>query len=113
MIIVLTGRALNVNEAKVDFTMEDDERNGQFILDISAFKHMDTSLMDADVHPFHVRVLLKGKVSNFPISCAILLRIIIVTIFLRHLAHHRTLIKYFRSGGSLVLFIGLCKSHRE
>jgi len=50
-----------VNEAKVDFTMTDDEQNNQFILDIMAFKHMDTSLMDADVHPTYVRVILKGK----------------------------------------------------
>lgn len=56
------GRPLNVNEAKVDFTMTDDEQNNQFILDIMAFKHMDTSLMDADVHPTYVRVILKGKV---------------------------------------------------
>ena len=58
----LPGRPLNVNEAKVDFTMTDDEANNQYILDITAFKHMDTSLMDADVHPTYVRVVLKGKV---------------------------------------------------
>jgi len=55
---------MNVNEAKVDFTFDDDEVNNQYILDVAAFKHMDTSLMDADVHPYYVRVILKGKVSS-------------------------------------------------
>jgi len=56
------GRPLNINEAKVDFTFTDDEKKCQYVLDIAAFKHMDTSLMDADVHPFYVRVVFKGKV---------------------------------------------------
>lgn len=42
--------------------MTDDEEKSEYILDVAAFKHMDTSLMDADVHPFYVRVFLKGKV---------------------------------------------------
>ncbi|XP_067933006.1 dynein axonemal assembly factor 11-like [Watersipora subatra] len=56
------GRPLNVNEAKVDFTIEDDEENGQYILNLSVFKHLDTSLLDADVNPFYVRVIIKGKI---------------------------------------------------
>lgn len=56
------GRPLNINEAKVDFTFTDDEKKCQYVLDIAAFKHMDTSLMDADVHPFYVRVVFKGKI---------------------------------------------------
>ena len=60
--LFFAGRPLNVNEAKVDFTLEDDEEKGTYVLDVAAFKHMDTSLMDADVHPFYVRVVLKGKV---------------------------------------------------
>lgn len=57
------GRPLNVNEAKVEFSLTDDEENNQYVLDITVFKHMDTSLMDADVHPTYVKVILKGKVS--------------------------------------------------
>lgn len=60
--ILELGKALNVNEAKVDFVLTDDEEHNCYSLDISVFKHMDTSLMDADVHPHYVRVVLKGKV---------------------------------------------------
>ena len=52
-----------MNEAKVDFALTDDEEHNRYVLDIAAFKHMDTSLMDADVHPTYVCVVLKGKVA--------------------------------------------------
>ncbi|KAK3090140.1 hypothetical protein FSP39_009461 [Pinctada imbricata] len=56
------GRPLNVNEAKVDFSLADDEENNALVLDVACFKHMDTSLIDCDVQPNYVRVTLKGKV---------------------------------------------------
>lgn len=55
----------------MDFSLVDDEENCCFILDIAAFKHMDTSLMDADVNPFYVRVVLKGKVGYLLLLYAI------------------------------------------
>ena len=33
-----------------------------FVLDISCYKYLDTSQIDLDVHPTHVRVTMKGKV---------------------------------------------------
>lgn len=56
------GRPLNVNEAKVDFTLTEDEENNQFLLDIAVFKHMDTSLVDVDVQTNYVKVIMKGKI---------------------------------------------------
>lgn len=55
------GRPLNVNEAKIDFTLTEDESENCFLLDVACFKHMDTSLIDCDVQPNYVRVSLKGK----------------------------------------------------
>jgi protein TilB len=38
----------------------DDDRH--VIVDISVFRHMDTSLIDIDVQPTYIRVTIKGKV---------------------------------------------------
>ena len=41
----------------------DDDR--YIILDIAVFRHMDTSLIDADIQPTYVRVTIKGKVGVY------------------------------------------------
>ncbi len=41
----------------------DDDR--YIILDIAVFRHMDTSLIDADIQPTYVRVTIKGKVGFY------------------------------------------------
>ncbi|XP_078073188.1 dynein axonemal assembly factor 11 isoform X3 [Mustelus asterias] len=61
-LITAEGRVLNINESKIDFTLTDDEENNQFILDLAVYRHMDTSLLDIDVQPTHVCVMVKGKV---------------------------------------------------
>ncbi|NWX87548.1 TILB protein, partial [Nothoprocta ornata] len=60
-LITADGKALNVNEPKLHFTLEDDEENNQFILDLAVYRHLDTSLLDVDVQPTYVRVWVKGK----------------------------------------------------
>uniref|UniRef100_UPI00398F834B dynein axonemal assembly factor 11 isoform X2 n=1 Tax=Pristiophorus japonicus TaxID=55135 RepID=UPI00398F834B len=62
MLITPEGRVLNVNEPKINFTLTDDEENNQFILDLAVYRYMDTSLLDIDVQPTHVCVMIKGKV---------------------------------------------------
>ncbi|XP_041046453.1 protein tilB homolog isoform X3 [Carcharodon carcharias] len=61
-LITSEGRVLNVNEPKIDFTLTDDEENYQFVLDLAVYRHMDTSLLDIDVQPTYVRVMVKRKV---------------------------------------------------
>ncbi|KGL75759.1 Protein tilB, partial [Tinamus guttatus] len=60
-LITTEGKALNVNEPKLHFTLEDDEENNQFVLDLAVYRHLDTSLLDVDVQPTYVRVRVKGK----------------------------------------------------
>ncbi|PVD22974.1 hypothetical protein C0Q70_16234 [Pomacea canaliculata] len=55
------GRPLNINESKVGFTLTEDDNNN-CILDLAIFRYMDTSLLDCDVQPNYVRVVLKGKI---------------------------------------------------
>ncbi|XP_065212126.1 dynein axonemal assembly factor 11 isoform X2 [Planococcus citri] len=56
------GLPMNVNEAKIPFTLTEDEDRKNFILTVEVYKHLDTSLLDVDVQPWFVRVLIKGKV---------------------------------------------------
>uniref|UniRef100_A0A8B9SBR8 Leucine-rich repeat-containing protein 6 n=1 Tax=Apteryx owenii TaxID=8824 RepID=A0A8B9SBR8_APTOW len=60
-LVTAEGKALNVNEPKLHFSLEDDEGNNQFILDLAVYRHLDTSLLDVDVQPTYIRVLVKGK----------------------------------------------------
>ncbi|XP_053169606.1 dynein axonemal assembly factor 11 isoform X2 [Hemicordylus capensis] len=60
-LITPEGRVLNVNEPKLPFSLKDDEENNQFILDLAVYRHLDTSLLDVDVQPAYVRIMVKGK----------------------------------------------------
>ncbi|KAL3311473.1 Protein tilB [Cichlidogyrus casuarinus] len=58
------GRPYNINEPKINFTFEDsiDESLGCVkVLKLNVFRHLDTSLIDCDIHPNYVRVTIKGK----------------------------------------------------
>ncbi|KAF0046461.1 hypothetical protein F2P81_000094 [Scophthalmus maximus] len=52
---------MNVNEPKLDFSLTEDEQNNTIVLELSVYRHMDTSLMDVDVQPTYARVSVKGK----------------------------------------------------
>ncbi|XP_036904463.1 protein tilB homolog isoform X2 [Sturnira hondurensis] len=60
-LITEDGRALNVNEPKLDFSLKEDEKRNQIILDLAVYRYMDTSLINVDVQPTYVRVMVKGK----------------------------------------------------
>ncbi|XP_060099092.1 dynein axonemal assembly factor 11 [Heteronotia binoei] len=60
-LITPEGRVLNVNAPKLPFSLNDDEENNQFILDLAIYRHLDTSLLDVDVQPSYVRVMVKSK----------------------------------------------------
>ncbi|XP_006814401.1 dynein axonemal assembly factor 11-like, partial [Saccoglossus kowalevskii] len=55
------GTILNVNEAKINFSLSDDEKSNALLLDVECYKHLDTSLLDVDVQPCYVKVVIKGK----------------------------------------------------
>ncbi|XP_013182954.1 protein tilB [Amyelois transitella] len=55
------GRPFNINQAKIDFTFNDMELD-KYVLDLAVYKHLDTSLVDVDVQPNYVRVLIRGKI---------------------------------------------------
>ena len=49
---------------RYDFTLTDDEQANLYSLELCCPRFLDTSLIDADVQPHYVRVLVKGKVYN-------------------------------------------------
>ncbi|XP_074433956.1 dynein axonemal assembly factor 11-like isoform X2 [Larus michahellis] len=60
-LVTAEGKVLNVNVPKLHFSLKDDEENNQIILDLAVYRHLDTSLLDVDVQPTYIRVLVKGK----------------------------------------------------
>ncbi|NXX14928.1 TILB protein, partial [Podargus strigoides] len=60
-LVTAEGRVLNVNVPKLNFSLKDDEESNQFVLDLAVYRHLDTSLLDVDVQPTYIRVLVKGK----------------------------------------------------
>ncbi|XP_017730658.1 PREDICTED: protein tilB homolog isoform X1 [Rhinopithecus bieti] len=44
---------------RIDFSLKDSEK--QIILDLAVYRYMDTSLINVDVQPTYVRVMIKGK----------------------------------------------------
>jgi protein TilB len=58
------GKMLNVNEGRYDFQLREDDDNNQYVLEVAVPRYMDTSLVDCDVQPSHVRLNIKGKVST-------------------------------------------------
>eukprot|EP00898_Chlorokybus_atmophyticus_P000772 jgi/Chlat1/1696/Chrsp127S01926 len=54
-------RVWQKNEGQWDFMLRDNEDDAAFVLDIPVGKYMDTSLMEVDVQPSVVRVLIKGR----------------------------------------------------
>ncbi|XP_062985988.1 dynein axonemal assembly factor 11 [Elgaria multicarinata webbii] len=60
-LITPEGRVLNINEPKLSFSLKDDEENNQLILDLAVYRHLDISLLEVDIQPTYVRVMIKGK----------------------------------------------------
>ncbi|KAF2879921.1 hypothetical protein ILUMI_26250 [Ignelater luminosus] len=55
------GRPLNINQAKIDFKFEYDDPK-EYVLDMAVYRYLDTNLINVDVQPNYVRVIIKGKV---------------------------------------------------
>ncbi|CAG5080944.1 Similar to lrrc6: Protein tilB homolog (Danio rerio) [Cotesia congregata] len=64
------GRAYNINQAKVSFTLNDDDRDN-IVLEISLYRHLDTSYVDIDVQPNYVRATIKGKILQLSLPCEV------------------------------------------
>lgn len=50
------------NEGNFVFSWDEEGTPGSIVLEVSLPKHLDSSLIDVDVHPAYVSVVVKGKV---------------------------------------------------
>jgi protein TilB len=55
------GNIRQINEGKLDFRFDETEKPGFVILYVGVPKFLDTSLIDVDVHPAYISVVLKNK----------------------------------------------------
>eukprot|EP00899_Mesostigma_viride_P004756 jgi/Mesvir1/14281/Mv09711-RA.1 len=55
------GKIFQKNEGKWDFELLDSHDGKSILLDVAVGKFLDTSLLDVDVQPHAVRVLIKGR----------------------------------------------------
>ena len=50
------------NEGGWDFRWDEESRPGNIVLEVSVARHLDSSLIDVDVHPSYVSMVIKSKV---------------------------------------------------
>jgi protein TilB len=56
-----SGNIMQCNEGKIDFSFDELSKPGFVILRVGVPKFMDSSLVDLDVHPHYVSVVIKNK----------------------------------------------------
>ena len=56
-----SGHVKQCNEGKWKFHFDEDERPGYVLLDVGVQKHLSSSLIDVDVNPSYVSVIIKSK----------------------------------------------------
>lgn len=55
------GRMRQCNEGRLEFSMVEEDGAGNCVLSVGVPRFLDTSLVDVDVHPMYVTVVLKSK----------------------------------------------------
>lgn len=55
------GRIKQCNQGKWHFKFDDETKPGSLLLDVAIARHLDSSLIDLDIHPHYVSVVIKSK----------------------------------------------------
>ena len=56
------GKIRQCNEGKYGFSFDEESKKTSVLLNVETPRHLDTSLIDVDVHPNYVSVVIKSKV---------------------------------------------------
>eukprot|EP00606_Chrysophyceae_sp_TOSAG23-5_P001014 GSChrysophyteH2.ASY1.ANO1.924.1 assembled CDS len=59
------------NEAGLQFEWDEESKPGMLVLSIPVPRHLDSSLIDVDVHPTYVSVIIKGKTLRLRTLCEV------------------------------------------
>ena len=49
------NKALNVNEANIDFNYNDSSEEKYLIIELKTYRHLDSSLIELEVQPWYLR----------------------------------------------------------
>ena len=60
------------NEAGYVFRWEEEQKPGYLILEVDLPRHLDSSLVDVDLHPTYVSIIVKSKVGKYIITIVIM-----------------------------------------
>lgn len=63
------------NEGGWEFYWDEESRPGMVVLEVRVQKFLDSSLIDVDVHPTYVSMVIKSKVSYFLYTLLITVRV--------------------------------------
>jgi protein TilB len=59
------------NEGGYEFVWDEDTKPGYLSLEVMVPKHLDSSLIDVDIHPTYVSVIIKSKLLRLRLPCEI------------------------------------------
>jgi protein TilB len=65
------GEIRQKNEGGWEFKWDEDSKPGYLILDIPLPKHLDSSLIDVDVHPSYCSIIIKSKTLRLRLLCEV------------------------------------------
>lgn len=65
------GHIKQCNQGKWDFAFDDEAKPGCLLLDVAVARHLDSSLIDLDVHPTYVSVVIKSKTLRLALPCEV------------------------------------------
>ncbi|XP_034947440.1 protein tilB homolog [Chelonus insularis] len=66
------GLPYNLNQPKVPFVLNDEDDGENIYLDVTIYKHLDSSLLEVDIQPSYIRVTIKGKILQLRLPCEVL-----------------------------------------
>ncbi|KAJ1447482.1 hypothetical protein M885DRAFT_451343 [Pelagophyceae sp. CCMP2097] len=66
------GVVQQCNQGKWDFFFDEETKPGSVVLDVSVARHLDSSLIDLDVHPHYVSVVIKSKTLRLSLPCEVM-----------------------------------------
>lgn len=59
------------NEGGYTFYWDEDSQKGKLCLEVVLSKHLDSSLIDVDVHPMYVSIIIKSKLLRLKLPCEV------------------------------------------
>lgn len=64
-------RIMQKNEGQWDFSLQEDDKGKNIVLEVDVGKYLDTSLIKVDVQPLYVRLLIKGRLLQLILPCEV------------------------------------------